>query len=86
MAKSSPFVGGVVFYCTGCEELHHTDRRWTFNGDHDRPTLTPSLITDTTKGKCHLFVRDGQIQYLDDSWHELRGITVNMRDVDEFLR
>lgn len=61
--------------------------RWTWNGDMVRPTFSPSLVvtTEMPQGReapakvvtrCHSFVRDGQIQFLDDCTHELRGKTV----------
>lgn len=38
----------VTFYCPGCKETHAvpvcgTDG-WTFNGDLDKPTLSPSIL------------------------------------------
>lgn len=33
-------------------------------------------------GKCHFFVRDGQIQFLNDCTHKLKGQTVPMDDVE----
>lgn len=41
----------VAFRCPGCETMHQvwTDR-WTWNGDGDRPTFSPSvLVTGTQK-------------------------------------
>jgi hypothetical protein len=32
--------------------------------------------------RCHLFIRSGQLQFLGDCTHELKGITVPMEDVD----
>ena len=58
---------------------------WTWNGDTEKPTLRPSVLTQgyTMKGGdklvySHSWVTDGQAQYLDDSTHELRGQTVDM--------
>ncbi|CAN7331018.1 DUF6527 family protein [Variovorax sp. LjRoot84] len=47
---------GVTFECPGCGYSHTlptqetppgvtTAPRWTFNGDYDRPTLTPSILS-----------------------------------------
>lgn len=33
-----------VFFCNGCENYHYFDKRWTFNGDMDNPTFSPSLL------------------------------------------
>lgn len=62
--------------------------RWTFNGDFDNPTFSPSLNTwwhkadGTTVRRCHSFIRDGRIQFLADSTHELAGQTVELPEVD----
>jgi hypothetical protein len=36
--------GRYLFYCEGCGGLHAFDDRWTFNGDLDKPTFSPSLL------------------------------------------
>jgi hypothetical protein len=33
-----------VFKCPGCNETHLFDKGWSFNGDLDRPTISPSLL------------------------------------------
>lgn len=65
-------------------------RCWTWNGDLEKPTLAPSLLIQyngADSGKdgappsvCHLFVINGQIQYISDSTHALAGKTVEMVD------
>lgn len=67
--------------------MHHGfDKRWTFNGDMERPTFSPSLVvtikTEPKKQICHSFVRDGKIQFLSDCFHDLAGQTVEMPDID----
>lgn len=35
------------FWCPGCDEIHVVSvapGRWTFNGDFDRPTFSPSVL------------------------------------------
>lgn len=65
--------------------------KWSWNGDVEKPTLTPSLnvlqeIGKDADGKpvyetkCHSFVRDGWIQFLGDCKHELAGQTVEIPD------
>lgn len=56
---------------------------WTWNGDTEKPTLRPSVLTqmDHKKMRCHTWVNDGQAQFLDDCSHELRGQTVDMLEV-----
>ena len=63
---------------------------WTWNGDVDKPTLRPSVLTTGYKrlsdGKpirSHTWVNDGQAQFLDDCSHELRGQTLDMLEIPE---
>lgn len=89
--KDGPTIG-YSFYCPGCEHHHlfttHESQRlvWTFNGDLKKPTFAPSLVNTTLEADeqrvCHLFVRKGQIQYLNDCWHELKGQTVLMEELE----
>ena len=46
----------------------------------DRPTFSPSLLVnkDNPEQRCHSFVTDGNIQYLDDCWHDLKGKQVEL--------
>lgn len=76
-------------WCPGCEDMHAWQTAagpnpqgpvWDYNGDADRPTVSPSLrVTggphDTV---CHSFIRDGVWEYLSDSTHHLAGQTVPM--------
>jgi len=32
--------------CPGCKHYHVFDQRWTFNGDFDKPTFTPSMLVN----------------------------------------
>ena len=88
----------VAFLCPGCKTRHaiSTDR-WTFNGDGDNPTFSPSVLVKTGRAVdpnfqrepgdlpevCHSFVRDGQIQFLGDCTHALAGQTVPLPDINE---
>lgn len=69
-----------LFYCPGCKEVHpYSTPRWQFNGDPVKPTFSPSLVCSPNDPKrCHLWVRNGVIEYCSDSWHELKGKTVPM--------
>lgn len=81
--------GLYEFYCPGCGYDHSfrtkpysQDGRkwpvWTFNGDIDAPTFSPSLLVngDMPEHRCHLFLERGKIRYLQDCHHELAGKTV----------
>jgi hypothetical protein len=39
--------GQLGFWCPGCKSMHAVDVNpggWTFNGDYDKPTFTPSVL------------------------------------------
>lgn len=96
MAKLQPItrnekVVAYAFYCPGCKGAHsfnvHGDRsgdgpKWDFDGNLEKPTFTPSLIVfyEPKVAKCHLFMRDGKIQFLGDCKHDLAGQTVEVPD------
>ena len=97
------------FWCPGCESMHVVDSGWTFNGNYDRPTFTPSILVtgghylSTWKvgdscwctfnkehpdckfvcGRCHSFVTDGSIQFLDDCSHALKNQIIRLEPPDE---
>lgn len=66
--------------------------RWTFNGDFENPTFSPSLNTwwggfksgdhDIPLHRCHSFIRDGKIQFLGDCTHALAGQTVDLPEIE----
>jgi hypothetical protein len=87
---------GYIFYCPGCDSHHdvyirpHTNSvgaSWSFTGSFDRPTFSPSINVkvEKTNGelilRCHFFVADGSIRYLDDCTHRLAGQTVELPDI-----
>jgi len=81
------------FYCPACQQLHafNTDRPdgrrpcWTYNGDPARPTFSPSLLYPDKKPRCHLFLKDGRLEFCGDSGHELAGKSVDLPDIPEDL-
>lgn len=90
--------GRMAFWCPGCEEAHSVYVHgtghpvWTWNGNTEKPTFGPSIlvrggISDRNPGGiCHSFVRDGQIQFLNDCTHPLAGKTVPIPDLPDFMR
>ena len=86
------------YWCPGCDALHciairpHTQDNgagWTFEGSLECPTYAPSQLTTWRSSKeerrCHTFIRQGMIQFLDDCTHELKGQTVPMVPVPDWL-
>ncbi|MNT63780.1 hypothetical protein D3C72_2016250 [compost metagenome] len=66
--------------------------KWGFNGDLERPVLTPSVLQnwESSKGRrcCHSFVgcngaQPGQITFLGDCTHALAGQTVDLPELDD---
>ena len=43
--EEKKFLVGHCIYCPGCEQHHLLDSRWTFNGNFEQPTFTPSLLS-----------------------------------------
>jgi hypothetical protein len=87
----SPRPGHIMFQCDACGYPHGIpvdgSRGWTWNGDGDKPTVTPSLLCtmeygDKTREKrvCHTFIVNGQWQYLGDCTHAMAGQTVDIPD------
>lgn len=78
---------GIMHWCQGCKSAHvyitnngGSGPQWTWNGNIDKPTLSPSMRSFITKRDgtqrtlCHYFLTDGMIEFLSDSGaHEFRG-------------
>ena len=89
------FRGYHVFWCPGCKELHsfavdkdhiNSDgsvHRWTWDGNVEAPTFSPSLVmcSNDPDYVCHLYLRNGEIEYLGDCHHELKGQRVPLPDL-----
>jgi hypothetical protein len=69
-----------VWHCPGCDAPHQCDDRWSFNGDHERPTFGPvppapncSVLVTTyhfegearVDDRCHSHVTDGRVTYTE---------------------
>jgi len=83
-----------MFFCPGCECGHsfhvarakdkdgndpdpgHKHPIWQFNGDMEKPTFSPSLLYPDRR--CHLFLRDGKIQFLGDCTHKFANVTLDL--------
>jgi len=87
-----------LFQCPGCDDLHlfYTDRVpdypgpvWKVSGEGDCLTVTPSLIIRSSWPEgmrvCHLYVKEGKIQFLADCTHHLKGQTVEIPNAPEWL-
>ena len=90
--EKKPVVGKLkenyfAFWCPGCKGYHAYDTSpglWTFNNDLINPTFSPSLLNHAngSSPRCHLFVRNGTIEFCGDCEHELKGKTITMEPYD----
>jgi hypothetical protein len=64
-----------------------TGAKWQWNRDFVKPTVMPSLHIKGSPSPgggypgnpcCHLYIKDGQLQFLPDCEHHLAGKTVDM--------
>ena len=77
--------GTFEFWCPGCKH-HHFVKRSIWKLDIKENTISPSVLVrcpdpdnhGTFLSVCHTFVRNGQIQFLNDCTHVLAGQTVPM--------
>lgn len=87
----------LTFYCLACKEYHNLNTTWNFNGNFDKPTIRPSLLItlkwwneitnkyDKEVQRCHSYITDGKIEYLSDCKHDMKGMTVELPNVDWLL-
>lgn len=92
-------MGGRTYYylwCPGCNDLHMITDAWQYDGNREQPTFEPSILSKshgtldgqhayTVTPNCHSFVRNGQWQFLQDCDHELKGQTVDMVDLPDWV-
>ena len=74
-----------IFNCPGCDHQHYFNKDWSFDGNFEKPTFSPSLLNyfpNDDSYRCHLFIKDGKIEYLNDCSHKLSGKTIDMEDIN----
>lgn len=84
----------LMFCCPACAEslggdgIHmlpvnspNTSPSWEWDWNLERPTLSPSILTTTSKGICHSYLRDGVFEYLNDCAHSMAGQKVELPDL-----
>jgi hypothetical protein len=89
-------LGHFLVECPGCKMFHCVNTvtegrpKWTWNGDMEKPTFSPSLLVTYNYGVnnvdvvCHSFIVDGVWQFLGDCTHELAGQNVPMVPMGTF--
>jgi hypothetical protein len=92
--------GYFTHWCPACEEAHQYGPRWTFNGNVDTPSFSPSM--KITWGRyadpnhkaespdenriCHYFLTDGELRFCGDCTHSMGGRTVPLPDLPEHMQ
>jgi hypothetical protein len=88
---------GWEIRCPACRSWHRiwterpyptTKARWTFNGNVESPSFSPSVNISCTPHKghtyrCHFVVTNGQISYCGDCTHEMKGQTADLPVVED---
>lgn len=83
----------LMFWCPADNDLHMLPVNaevktpsWTWDGNLEQPTLSPSILTRWGAGKvCHSYLRAGQWEFLSDCTHELAGKTVPMVPLPDWV-
>jgi hypothetical protein len=66
----------AFWWCPRCDSLHmayidfpnHLGAKWHWDGNLDKPTLSPSVLCRLTDNKvCHCHIRNGQIAFCSDT-------------------
>ena len=87
LEQKTPQSPEYSYYCPGCDDNHWfkttgTSPCWVWNGDMEKPSVSPSIRVKSRDRVCHFFIRDGEIVYLADCTHMLAGQTVPMTELD----
>lgn len=68
-------------------------RRWEWDGNVILPTLSPSIHIKCHDPEdefpllvCHYFLKGGRIQFLPDCTHALKGITMDLPPLPDYMR
>ena len=55
--------------------------QWHWNADCQRPTLKPSIRSQSGEDMNHCYVTDGEVKFLHDCTHAGKGQTMSMAEV-----
>jgi hypothetical protein len=95
------FDKGIAHWCPGCKELHliHLTEKnwigakWEWDGNLVQPSIKPSvhIIVRDPDGEikdevCHYHLRNGQLEFVNDCTHELKGVTMPLPPLPEHYR
>lgn len=80
------------FWCPGCKDTHvipvKGPKAWSWNQSLEKPTCSPSVLLtwgpNRPNARCHLFIRNGELQFCGDSKHDHAGKTVPLMGVEDW--
>lgn len=84
-----------LFWCPACEMIHQLDERWKVGGTPEVPDVEGSYLRNGSgpvgvepdimeTPRCHLFIRNGQLQYLSDCSHSMAGQIIPMPELPKW--
>jgi len=84
----------LVWHCPGCRCGHRVPvtgpKAWTFNGDIQSPTLSPSVLVSyepnppkDRPARCHCFIQQGTIVFQSDCDHAMAGKIVPITPTED---
>ena len=81
---------GLMHWCPACEEMHPLPNTWTFDGNLESPTFSPSFKHSSTNAGsnavCHYVLTAGVLYYQGDCTHVMAGQSVPLPDLPPELR
>lgn len=77
---------GLMCWCPACEEMHPLPDSWTFDGNLESPTFSPSFKHTTSNTVCHYVLTAGVLNYCGDCTHAMAGQSVPLPELPEWLR
>lgn len=84
-------------HCPACKNSHVFDERWTFDGNYETPTFSPSMLVHEDKTwrensndkhghRCHSYVRKGVMEFLSDCTHSMKNTRVELEEINTVKR
>ena len=90
----------IVFVCPGCKQMWETGNsglhmlpvnssvktpQWSWDGNLEAPTLSPSVLTRYGDRVCHSFIKNGVVEFLSDCSHALAGQSVPLPPLEDWM-
>jgi hypothetical protein len=80
-------VGRYLHWCPACQELHPLPDSWTFDGDLEQPTFSPSFKHSGGRSQpewcCHYTLVKGMLHFAQDCSHAFKGQVIPLPPLPE---